>query len=273
MFRRITWAILLGTLLIFVPGAHGQTTTQPARPDPLVAAVSEKGPLILHLPGVGGHLNCDDRMLAGLREGHVSARIVICDWTEGQPGIAALQAMQRDQEEALRIANLIVDHAKADPASPIYLTAHSGGCGLAAWALEKLPEGVMVDTVLLIAPALSPGYDLSRALAHVRGNVYVFSSTLDQIVLFIGTRTFGTIDGVHSEAAGFSGFVMPSTADREQYRKLIPKPYTADWMRYGNDGDHIGAMSRRFSRAEMAPLIGYRSAPRDYPATQPTVQN
>ena len=32
--------------------------------------------------------------------------------------------------------------------------------------------------LVLIAPALSPGYDLSKALAHVRGRAYVFTNDL-----------------------------------------------------------------------------------------------
>jgi hypothetical protein len=246
--------------------AGGEPTTQPDPPDVLLAAVSIRGPLVLHLPGIGGPRLCDHRMLAGLRDGGVKANFVICDWTEDDPGIAALQGYARNRREAQRIADLITAHAVADPDSPIYLTAHSGGCGLAVWALEKLPSDVNVRTALLIAPALSPGYDLTKALHHVDVQMFAFSSTLDIVVLGTGTRLFGTIDGVQTAAAGLGGFVQPPTADPAMYQRLIQRTYQRDWARYNDYGDHIGAMSRPFAKAILAPLI----CPAATPSTQPS---
>jgi hypothetical protein len=233
----------------------GESTTLPDPPDALLPAVSAHGPLVLHLPGIGGPRLCDHRMLAGLRDGGVKANFVICDWTDDDPGIAALQGYARNRRQAQRIANLILAHITADPDSPIYLTAPSGGCGLVVWALEKLPSNVRVRTVLLIAPALSPGYDLTRALRHVDTTMYAFSSTLDTIVLETGTRLFGTIDGVPTAAAGFGGFIQPPAADPLMYQKLVQRAYQSDWARYNDFGNHIGAMSRPFAKAILAPLI------------------
>jgi hypothetical protein len=252
------FALIFILIISMFSGAVGQPTTlpdPPDPPDPLLSTVITPGPLLLHLPGIGGPRMCDDHLLRGLSEGGVNANLVICDWTENDPGIAALQGYARNRREAQRIANLIVAHATADPGSPIYLTAHSGGCGLAVWALEKLPPNLSVRTLLLIAPALSPGYDLSHALAHVQGQAFAFSSTLDTVVLGTGTKLFGTIDGVQTAAAGFGGFVQPPGADPAMYRKLVSRPYQQEWIKYGNFGDHIGAMSRAFSRAILAPLI------------------
>ncbi len=235
--------------------AAGGQTTQPSVSEQLLAKVRVKGPLLLHLPGVGGYLGVDRRMLAGLRDADVVANIVVYDWTEHDPGIHALQAYSRNQLEAQVIADLIAAHAAADPQSPIYITAHSGGCGLAAWALAKLPAEVKVQTVIFVAPALSPSFDLTPALRHITGKLNVFSSRLDTVVLFTGTRVFGTIDGVQTEAAGFSGFVQPKTADPLMYEKLVQHPYQKDWIKYGDFGDHIGGMSRAFATAILEPLI------------------
>lgn len=95
-------------------------------------------------------------MLSGLRNAGVNANIVVYDWTDNDPGIHALQAYQRNQQEAQKVADLIAAHAAADPDSPIYVTAHSGGCAVAAWALAKLPPDVKVQTVLFMAPACLP---------------------------------------------------------------------------------------------------------------------
>jgi hypothetical protein len=261
---------LLTTLLLafgLAQAAAGDPTTRPDNAAALVTAVTKAGPLVLHLPGIGGPRMCDHRMLAGLRDAGVKANFVICDWTENEPGIHALQGYAQNRREAQSIADLIVAHATADPGSPIYLTAHSGGCGLAVWALEALPANVNVQTVLLIAPALSPEYDLSKALHHVNGKMYAFTSTLDELVLSTGTKLFGTIDGVQTAAAGFGGFVQPTGADPLMYQKLVPRPYQHDWERYNDYGDHLGGMSRKFSRVLLSPLIGL-DAP---PTTQPNV--
>jgi pimeloyl-ACP methyl ester carboxylesterase len=247
--------------------AAGQAATRPAVVE--VEPALAKGPLLLHLPGIAGYRGYDRRMLAGLRAGGVKGHMVVYDWTENDPGIGALVSYQRNQAEAGRIADLIVAHAKADPGAPIDLTAHSGGCGLAVWALEKLPADVSVETVLLMAPALSPTYDLSKSLHHVQGRMYVFSSRIDGIVLDAGTRVFGTIDGIRTEAAGFGGFVQPAGADAAMYGKLVGMPYRSDWMRYGNFGEHIGALSRPFAEAVLAPLL---DVPQLAATTRPAVE-
>jgi predicted alpha/beta hydrolase family esterase len=261
----ITSLILLGFCIAAGPATQPslppnvqvvRPTTQPTPADPIPAGVVEKGTLILHLPGIGGFLGCDRHMVTGLSDAGVTAHIEIYDWTEHDPGIHDLHAYDRNQKEAQRIADMIVAHHKADPTSKILLTAHSGGCGIAIWALEKLPPDVNVQTVLLMAPALSPTYDLSMALTHVQDHVYVFSSIYDTIVLNTGTKLFGTIDGVDTAAAGFGGFVMPPNANADAYKKLTPRPYDKDWMKLNNLGDHVGAMSRQFAATILAPLLG-----------------
>ena len=137
----------------------------------------------------------------------------------------------------------------------ILLTSHSAGTGLAVFALEKLPPEVRVDTVLLISPALSPGYDLSKALAHVTNKAYAFTSPNDFFVLGVGTSVFGTIDGKKCESAGRIGFVRPEGADAAQYKKLVAEPYQKAWMKYGNIGDHVTSMARAFSAAVYAPIL------------------
>jgi hypothetical protein len=227
---------------------------------------------LLHLPGISGYHWIDRQLLAGLREGGFEGVVDVHDWTGDNAGLGALLERRRHEAESQRVAEAITARARKYPKSRIVLTAHSGGTGILVWALEKLPEDVTVDTVLLLAPALSPEYDLSVALSHVRGKVYAFTSELDAFVLGGGTRTFGTIDGVKTDAAGRFGFVMPDGADEKLYEeKLVPMPYTSEWIREGNLGDHIGPMGRRFARNVLTPLVaaGGRPAPKRAP-TRPT---
>ena len=221
---------------------------------------------LIHLPGIAGARSLDRYFVAGIRDGGYRGEVEIYDWTAGEPGISALLARARNEKQADKIAARIEKLLKADPELKIRLVGHSGGAGLATWALERLPEGVQIETLVFVAPALSQRYDLSKALAHVRGKAYAFTSPNDVLVLGAGTRMLGTIDGVKEEASGMRGFTKPEGADDEQYAKLVPMPYTAAWMELGNIGDHIGPMGRTFAREVISPIVQGREPPATRPA-------
>lgn len=245
-------------------------------------ARADKGPpdtFILHVCGISGTRTLDRGFVGGLVQGGINAEVEQFDWTGDQAGLMALGQIQRNRGEAKLLADLIVERHKAHAHQRFILTCHSGGAGITAWALEQLPDGVTIDTWLLIQPALSPQYDLSKALARVT-RAYAFVSEHDAFVLGTGTRTFGTIDRVFTNAAGLSGFVVPAGADRNQYAKLAQIPYRDAWVRQGNLGDHIGPMLRSFSRDTISPLLQTGTIPGDpapppplspaAPSTQPT---
>ena len=62
-----------------------------------------------------------------------------------------------------------------------------------------------MDSVMLLQPDISPGYDLSAAMAHVDRHLFYTTSILDFGTLGFWTRILGTMDGV-SRRAGFAGF-------------------------------------------------------------------
>ena len=86
-------------------------------------------------------------------------------------------------------------------------------------------------------------------------------------VLGVGTKLFGTIDGVKTDAAGRVGFDQPPTADAQQYKKLVALPYDTSWFKYGDAGDHIGGMRESFGKNILAPLILQGTLP---PTNMPT---
>jgi hypothetical protein len=246
--------LIVGCNKLDAPPQHLVSNSPPAPP---------AKPFVLHLPGVSGTSNIDYSLRQGMKAGGFDGPFEIFDWTCHDPGIPALHNRARNEQQAQLVADLITKQFRAHPEQPIYLTCHSGGSGPATWALEKLPEDVHVACFLMLAPALSPTYDLSKALAHITGHAYCFNSPDDDLVLGTGTKMFGTIDGVRSDAAGRIGFQTPGTADLAQYAKLIHKPYESAWIRYGHIGGHIGPMGNSFVQAIVAPLLLGRQATAD----------
>jgi pimeloyl-ACP methyl ester carboxylesterase len=233
-----------------------------AKPDPRERAI--------HLPGVAGSQRLDRNFVQGLRDGGYPGTIEIYDWPGADPGLGALFARKRNEEQAEQLAASIQRTLEKDPSARIRIVCHSGGAGIAAWALERLPEDVKIETLVMIAPALSQRYDLSKALSRVRRKAYALTSVNDVLVLGAGTRMFGTIDGVKEEASGLRGFTMPDTADARQYEKLAQVPYHEAWMDLDNIGDHIGPMGRRFAAEVISPLLQGREPALLRPTTRPS---
>ena len=129
----------------------------------------------------------------------------------------------------------------------------SGGAGLVVWALERLPEH-SVETVVLLAPALSTGYDLSVASRAVKREIVVFWSPIDCIILGLGTRFFGTIDRVYGPAAGMLGFRLPLD-DPAVANKLAQVRWRLEMARTGNLGGHVGPDLPGFLKRYVAPLL------------------
>ncbi|MCC6240373.1 MAG: alpha/beta hydrolase [Phycisphaerales bacterium] len=219
--------------------------------DPTAAAIS---PYVLHLPGVGGFLWADGNLMRGLTDGLSGWGVGYYDWTNGDPGLAALHDLTNKNRQKQKVAAWIQQRLTDHPDQTLTLIAHSGGCAIAVWALEQLPQAAQIDQLILLAPALSPEYDLTRALRHVRTRAWVFVSDQD-LVLGWGTQVAGTMDGAHTEAAGRVGFVISPQADRLEYAKLVSMSYRPAWQELDNAGDHIGPMSYLFVRYFIAPLI------------------
>lgn len=221
---------------------------------------------LIQLPGIAGEHSVDHALIAGLRDGGFDGSTEIIDWPGDQAGLGALLNRKHNDQQAEQVAARIVQILHDDSRAKVILTSHSGGTGIAVWALERLPSNVKIEALFLLSSALSPGYDLTEALRHVRGHAYSFNSANDTIVLSAGTRMFGTIDGVKCDAAGHVGFQKPASASEFQYARLVQRDYEASWLSYGNDGDHLGTLSRRFAEHVLSPLVSVEFNPALVPA-------
>ncbi|HEV2294937.1 MAG TPA: hypothetical protein VGR35_13875 [Tepidisphaeraceae bacterium] len=246
--------LLLPLLLPCVTGCNHASKDPRAAADDTRELAPPPRPYLLHLPGIGGHRSIDDMLTQGLVQGGMDADVEIYDWTDTGPGLSALYSRPRHHQEAGIVARKITDRFRADPRTRIYLSGHSGGTGIALWALERLPPDVKIESLLMLASAMSPTYDLSPALRHVRAKAYALHSPHDP-VLGIGTRMFRTIDGIKSDAAGRVGFAMPPGADPKQYEKLVQISYDPAWIPLSHIGDHVGPMMRPFAREILSPLL------------------
>jgi hypothetical protein len=213
---------------------------------------------MIYVPGIGGYGHEDRGWVNGLRTGGFTGDAEIWHWTGKLGPISALWAHVRHHAEARRIADRICKLRSDSPEKPVVLVGHSAGAGLVVMALEDLPPHVQVDRVVLLAPALSRTYDLTGALRHVRGRADVFYSERDTLVLAIGTTLFGTVDGVHGEAAGHAGFVKPAGASEAAYARLSEHPYMDERRVHGDDGGHEGILAPDVAAVVITPLLpGY----------------
>jgi len=230
--------------------------------------------MVVSLDGVGGYNWGPKWLRAGLAEAGVSSAIIIYDWSKGPKGmwVADLVDEAANKAAAKDLAQMVETYLAAMPNRPVTLIGHSGGAAVVAWALEDLPEGCMVERAILMAPALAPDYDLSKALRHVHSRLYVMYSYADMPLMAAGTAVFGTMDRQHSISAGLVGFKMPPAVppgDRAQYLKVRQIPWTIDLVKMGHLGGHMGWTSTRFARDFIAPILAGKTDPGESLAAPP----
>jgi hypothetical protein len=201
---------------------------------------------LLHVPGISGNLVVDAWLVDGLHDGGAADVTEVFDWVGPGNVIQVLQAVDHNREAARKMAPFLAEVRRLNPDSKITLCSESGGVAVALWLLEALPPDVAVDDFLMV----SPGYDLSRALAHVRHRAYYTTTPLDVDTLGLFTLLFGNGDGPRTIGAGWLGFDAP-----EKYRNLIRVPYQPHWILWGNFGTHTGPMSYLFAKNVLAPML------------------
>ena len=241
--------VIAAALLVMGCAAHSHAP-MPADVPPFGQNVS-----LVYVPGIGGYGHEDHGWIDGLKAGGYAGKTEVWDWTGKLGPVSALWAHARQRSQARRIADRIREIHSQSPAAPLVLVGHSAGAGLVVMAMEDLPSDLHVDEVVLLAPALSRTYDLTRALRHVDGHADVFYSQRDTLVLAVGTFLLGTVDGIHAEAAGHGGFVKPSGRGDATYAKLTNHPYSDDRRLRGDDGGHAGILSPAVATAVIAPLL------------------
>ena len=217
--------------------------------------------LVMVLPGIEGRGVFNQQIVDGLGQAGIPYALEVYDWTSGLPigFLAHLIDYTRNRQQARNIAGRLVDYRQKFPGRPIWLLGQSGGGGVLVMALEELPDDFTVTGAVLLAPALSPEYNLARALRHSRGPVYHFYSPNDSFFLGMGTQMFGTIDRKYRSAAGRRGFqrsLRLSSADVQLYdQRLRQIDCSTPGNTPGHPGLHLTSSSPTFIAKVVAPLI------------------
>ena len=214
--------------------------------------------LVIVLPGIEGRSKYNVGIARGLYDGGVPCAIEIYDWGTGNP-LVNLVALERNRGQARRIADRVLEYQRDYVGRPVHLVGHSGGGGLAVLALEALPPGARVTSAVLLAAAVSPDHDLTRALNHTEVGIWNFYSRSDIGYLRLGTGVFGTIDRKRTSAAGAVGFKQPDPRTRKAatraYEKLHSVAYKETMGSSGHGGGHTGWTDQQFVAEWLAPVI------------------
>lgn len=192
----------------------------------------------------------------GLRDAGVERPIRIFEWQRVSLMLEDLTDYAGNRERAAAVADELAAYRRDYPDAPVDLVGYSGGGGMAIFVAEALPDDVRLRHIVLVHPALSPTYDLSKALRHVDGRVVNFHAPSDWAFLGFGTTVWGTMDREHTDSAGRVGFdpnaAIPNPSDRG---KLDQRRWTADMLRHGHYGGHLPIMSREWNREFVGPVV------------------
>lgn len=231
------------------------------QPRSLNPALLEHG-LTLVLPGIESESIFTYGMCDGLFEGGVPGAIRVFNWGLPFPGgyLANLTRIDRNRRRAKDLAAEIVTYQKNYPGRPVHLVAQSGGAGVAVFAAEALPDGVTIDGIVLLSGALSPTYNLTRALQKTRKGILNSHSHKDIFVLKLGTRCFGTIDRRFTHAAGCSGFELPENLSAEHQKLYAEKLCQLPWReeighQTHNWGGHLSSGNEAYLAKHIAPWV------------------
>ncbi|MHC4441990.1 MAG: serine aminopeptidase domain-containing protein [Planctomycetota bacterium] len=229
------------------------------QPEPITREQLQRGYVVM-LPGVESGAWQFQGTIQGLREGGVARAIEVIEWGVRPFGsLPNLTDLPANRRRARDIAVQIGQYHAKYPDRPITLIGYSGGGGLAVMVAEALYEPVMLDRLILLAPALSPHYDLSKALAKCSHGCVNFYSKGDFWTLGVGTSSFGTIDRKYTKSAGHVTFQVPQSTSTDQ-SALKQIAWTKDWIKLGHGGGHTGWLAKDWARKILAPTINEFSA-------------
>ena len=211
--------------------------------------------LVVILPGIEGCSTINDGIARGLVAANIRHAVCIRDWRRYRPWSPLhMVSLKHNRQQAALLAEQILTYQQEFPGRPIHLIGHSAGAGMALFILEALPEQVQIDSVILLAAAVSRSFPVDSVLSKTRDGIWNFYSPLDFPTVGIGTAVFGTMDRRHSVSAGALGFDVKHARDcsgpllrQVRYRWRMAESW--------NFGGHFGWTNAAFVRRHLAPIV------------------
>lgn len=205
--------------------------------------------LVVVLSGVEGPSFYAWLLRSGLRD--VPAAVVVHNWAGWIPGVVCAISPRICAGRVRHLLAFVRDYRRAHPGRPVVVIGHSGGAAMAIHAAEVLGPDEALDGVIALATPLSPGYDLSRALAGVKRALWTAHSPYD-FQLAILTAIGGNFDRVMGTPAGRAGFLGAGAANSATFRQIC---WERSMAPLGHLGGHVGWASPRLVEHWFAPAI------------------
>ncbi len=215
----------------------------------LLAAGPPRG-VVFVLDGSGRLRLMAEDLACAVAEAGLLLEVREFNWSYGDYRIFAdlrSESNHRDQGKALAAA--VLAHRSACPGTPVFVVTHSAGAAVALAAAEGLPPG-SIDRIVMLAPAVSPGYDVRPALRASRQGLDVFYSPTDLVSR--GLAISGCADGWHVFSAGANGF---TPSEGESCPDLRQHSYSWEMTRTGHLGGHYGWTKIGCLREYVVPLL------------------
>lgn len=256
-------------IVVVAMGSVGCKTTEVGLPEPLPdrEARMEHG-YLFYLDGAGGG-TAKKNWAGGVKEGLLAAGFKgageMYSWEKGE-------GMRKDQDADLEykrnmakgMAYEIMRYRAEYPGAPIGIIGFSAGTAEGIFALELLPPGVQIDTMVLLGASISNDYDMTEALKHVSGKVYIYTSKKDKVLGVLMPMDV-TADLKKVPGAGIDGFVMPTGATDETRslyaKKIVTIPWNDSMGWDGDGGGHFDNVKMPFIRDFVAPHFIRGSSP------------
>jgi hypothetical protein len=211
--------------------------------------------LVVLVPGCAGDGFWYNDLRESVAGGQPARTVRTFEWGMPLPlYMLNLQDAKIHEKAEKSLAKAIKSWRARYPGGRLTLLGHSAGCGVILGSLSRIDKRVDVENVVLLAPSVSPDYQVAPALRQVAGSMHVFFSEQDRLWLGWRTSTFGTYDSVKTEAAGRVGLNVDEMTP-EIRGKVVQHPYEADFAELGHGGGHFGTLAKRFDDRVVAPLV------------------
>ncbi len=212
--------------------------------------------ITIYLDGAGNWGGGGEELRRGLRAAGYRGLVEQYLWTTSFNPLVDQLNIVAAKIRAHALSGRIQSYRRQYPNTSIHLVALSAGTGVATWAVEALNEDSKIDNMILLGSSLSHDYDMTHALAHMKGKIYVYYSPHDCVLEKV--RIIGTIDGKRGvDSAGYIGLTAPPGLED----RVVNTAWSRDWLQYGWTGAHSDCTNAVFVRKEISRHILSEQAP------------